>query len=144
MPTTTQTIIRVRGIIMDGGEMLLVKHAADADYYALPGGHLEWGEDVRECLRREITEELGIRPEIGRLLYVNNFTGADGIQSVEFFFEIGRPQLFRDMGGPAATHAYELADVIWAKPGDPVKILPKRLDDDFRAGKVMEDGVRFI
>lgn len=82
MSSNTQTIIRVRGIIMDGGEMLLVKHAADADYYALPGGHLEWGEDVRECLRREITEELGIRPEIGRLLYVNNFTGADGVRFV--------------------------------------------------------------
>jgi len=67
-------IIKVRAIILHEGKMLVVRHPHDTSFAALPGGKLEWGEDIRECLVREIIEELGVKPEVGRLLYVNNFT----------------------------------------------------------------------
>ena len=65
-------IIKVRGIIIHDSKLLIVKHK-QSQFMALPGGHLEYGEDVVACLRRELFEELGVPPEIGRLLYINTF-----------------------------------------------------------------------
>lgn len=77
MENEKNTIVRVRGIIISESKLLVVKHAHDTSFAALPGGHLEWEEDVKECISREIIEELGIIPQIGRLLYINNFTDAN-------------------------------------------------------------------
>ncbi|PWH06208.1 ADP-ribose pyrophosphatase [Brachybacterium endophyticum] len=41
------------------------------DHWLLPGGGVDAGEDARECARREVQEELGLRLEIGRLLAVH-------------------------------------------------------------------------
>lgn len=41
------------------------------DYQEIPGGYVETGESPREACVREVREELGISPEIGRLLAVD-------------------------------------------------------------------------
>ncbi len=54
------------------GKLLIVRrgHEPEKGRWALPGGHLEWGETLSQALRREVQEEVGliICPE--RLLYV--------------------------------------------------------------------------
>jgi 8-oxo-dGTP diphosphatase len=42
------------------GQWLLVRRA-DTGTWCLPGGTLEWGETVRDCLVREVAEETGAR-----------------------------------------------------------------------------------
>jgi len=144
MKNEKKIVIRVRGIILFEDKLLVVKHPNDTSFGALPGGHLEWGEDIRECLVREIIEELGIKPEIGRLLYVNNFIDGDSIQSVEFFFEITNANMYMDIGNNSRTHAHEIAEIIWAKPTDTISILPKKLGEDFKKGEMVSDLVRYI
>lgn len=136
--------VRVRAIIINDGKLLGVKHPHDTSFCALPGGHLEHKEEIKECLQREIIEELGIKPEIGRLLYVNNFIDADEKQSIEFFFEITNSQEYKNMESLPKTHAHEIAEIVWVNPADDVRIMPKGLEDDFKAGKILSDEVRFI
>lgn len=78
-------VIRCRAIILHNRKLLAVRYVEDSSFAALPGGRLEFGEDIKECMDRKIIEELGVKPDIGRLLYVYTFMSSENIQSVEFF-----------------------------------------------------------
>ncbi len=139
-----QIKIRCRGIIVHDGKLLLVKHSHGADFYALPGGHLDFGEDPMECIAREMVEELGIVPVIGRLLYVYSFVNSEGKQSVEFHFEIKNGADFLAHAEKEKSHAFEIVDVVWADQSTSLRILPEEIGKAFKAGKLFEDQVRFI
>lgn len=67
------------GILAIGGKMLLVKRKNDPfrGRYALPGGFVEYGETVEDCVIREIREETGLIVSIDRLLGVYSAPGRD-------------------------------------------------------------------
>lgn len=54
----------------DQGRLLLVEPTYK-DYWDIPGGYLEPGETPTEACAREITEELGLEIEPGRLLVID-------------------------------------------------------------------------
>lgn len=62
-----------RGVIIESNSVL-VNRSRNAktgeDYCALPGGHVDPGENCRETVRREIIEELGCATRVGDLLLV--------------------------------------------------------------------------
>jgi 8-oxo-dGTP diphosphatase len=144
MEKKKKIIIKVRAIILHQGKLLVVRHPHDTSFAALPGGHLEWGEDVRDAVIREIVEELGAKPEIGRLFYINNYTQEDGKQYVEFFFEVKNGADYLDSEKLTRSHAHEIAEILWVSPTDDILILPKVLADDFKSGNIVSDEVRFI
>lgn len=53
-----------RAIVFDKDGKVALVHVSKHDYYMLPGGGIEDGEDSRNGLNREITEELGCKIEI--------------------------------------------------------------------------------
>ena len=61
--TTTDYLYRIslKAVIYnDQGEILLVKESG-RDWWDLPGGGLDYGETVHECLARELSEEVGLK-----------------------------------------------------------------------------------
>ncbi len=54
--------ISVKALIFDETRtrFLLVKE--NKGTWEMPGGGIDWGEDARECLKREIFEEMGLEP----------------------------------------------------------------------------------
>jgi 8-oxo-dGTP diphosphatase len=55
--------IRVAGLLINGGRVLLVRQQKDGrTYWLLPGGGVEEGEELEDALLREITEECGLPP----------------------------------------------------------------------------------
>ena len=64
-------------IIWEGRGLILRRSPYDKTFagtWELPGGKLEFGEGLEECLCREIREETGLEAiEIKRLLYANTF-----------------------------------------------------------------------
>lgn len=136
-------IVKVRGVIIHDNKLLIVKHK-ESQFMALPGGHLEYGEDVITCLKRELIEELGVLPEIGRLLYISTFMNNKKDEYVEFFFEIKNGEKYLNIDGLERTHAHELAEILWVSPDSDIEILPKQFDQDFKNNKIFEGETKFI
>ena len=136
-------IIKVRGVIIHDSKLLIVKHK-ESQFMALPGGHLEYGEDVITCLKRELVEELGVLPEIGRLLYINTFLSDNKTEYVEFFFEVKNGEEYLNIEELERTHAHELAEILWISPSDNISMLPKQFDEDFKKNKIFEGETKFI
>lgn len=58
--------VSVKGVVIRGGRVLLLRN--ERDEWELPGGKLELGEDPRDCLAREVAEEVGWQVTIGPIL----------------------------------------------------------------------------
>ena len=131
-------VVRSRAVIIHEGKLLVVKHPG-RDFYVLPGGHLDPGEDPKECMERELVEELGILPKVGKLLFVYTYTNATGVQSIEFFFEIENGEEYLSHDAFEKTHAHEIEEVSWITPSDDVRLLPQEFHTLFKEGRVGGD-----
>lgn len=73
-------------------KVFLPKRAATKKFlpglYELPGGHVDYGEDIVDGLRREITEEFGMTIQAGdpfaAFTYKNTIKGSNSIQVIYF------------------------------------------------------------
>lgn len=82
---TNRYNLRVYGIIMNSNGDVLVsdERRNGVSFTKFPGGGLEFGEGLADCLKREIKEELGVEAEIGELFYVNNFFQASAFRETD-------------------------------------------------------------
>lgn len=121
--------VTVRALIVDRGELFMVKHHGES-YYALPGGHLEDGEHLEEAMVRELEEETGVKAKVGKALIVNDWVGPKD-HMVEFFFWIENAADFRKADILTSTHGHELDETIFADPTKGFILLPSYLVDKF-------------
>jgi len=132
--------VNVRGIIINNkGEIFCQKLTANTgkgrDFWCTPGGGLEMGEGLLDGLRREMIEETGIKPEIGKLLFIQQFAES-GEQSahgpneqLEFFFLITNWQDYQHINLEQTSHGVEeVAECGFVDPKT-TRILPSYLTE---------------
>jgi ADP-ribose pyrophosphatase YjhB (NUDIX family) len=136
--------VRSRAIIIHDKKLLVVDHGHAEPFFALPGGHLDPGEDPLTCIRREIEEELGVAPIVGRLLFVYSFFDREGVQSIEFLFEVVNASDFVSFEKHARSHAHEIHGARWISQEDTVHLLPEQILSEFQQDTIVSDKVRFI
>lgn len=88
--------VATKAIIVENRRILVVKHRQVDDFYTLPGGGTNQGEDSRTALQRECLEELGAQVRVGELRYVRDYVADNhgfavktppGFHQVELMFE---------------------------------------------------------
>ena len=70
-PILPHPIIAVGAVIEnDAGEILMVRRCRPPrkGEWSIPGGKVEWGEPVQTALKREVTEETGLKIELAGLI----------------------------------------------------------------------------
>jgi len=70
---TNQFNIRVYGLLINNSNEVLVvdEYIKDELITKFPGGGLEFGEGLKDCLVREFIEETGNKVKVGELFFVN-------------------------------------------------------------------------
>ena len=132
--------VNVRGIIVsDQGEIfcqrLTARNSDGRNFWCTPGGGLELGESLLDGLRREMIEETGVKPEIGKLLIIEQFAES-GEQSahgpneqLEFFFLITNWQDYQHINLEQTSHGVEeVAECGFVDPKT-TRILPSYLTE---------------
>lgn len=82
-------LVRACGILLHGDKVLAHEgtDGSGGPCYALPGGHLDFGETLPACMSREIYEEAGLNVEAEKLVYIHeNFYGWKGVTTHEIGF----------------------------------------------------------
>lgn len=81
--------IRASGLCREGDRLLLMNHKrlTGSDFWAPPGGGVEFGESVSDTLKREFLEEANLSVEVGPFAFGCEFIKAP-LHSVELFFEV--------------------------------------------------------
>jgi 8-oxo-dGTP diphosphatase len=129
--------ISVRGIALYDGKLFCVRlkpykeklRAEGGDYWCLPGGGLEDGEPLLAGIEREMIEETGIKPEIGKLLFIQQFTFNEK-EYLEFFFHIINAEEYLHVDLSKTTHGEkELAEADFIDPAT-VRVLPTFLSTE--------------
>jgi mutator protein MutT len=66
-------LVRPTGLLIENDKVLIVKQdVMETRQWSLPGGRLEFGETVEQCLIREFKEETGLKIAVKELLYVTD------------------------------------------------------------------------
>ena len=132
--------VNVRGIIInDQGEIfcqqLTANNGKGLNFWCTPGGGLEMGESLLDGLRREMIEETGVKPEIGKLLFIQQFAesgeqSAHGLnEQLEFFFLITNWQDYQHIDLEQTSHGVEeVAECGFVDPKT-TRILPSYLTE---------------
>jgi 8-oxo-dGTP diphosphatase len=84
--------IRIRscGLCMNENKLLLVNHSGLSpgnNFWAPPGGGLQFGETLKDCLVREFREETGLVVQPGEFLFACEFIQPP-LHALELYFDV--------------------------------------------------------
>jgi ADP-ribose pyrophosphatase YjhB (NUDIX family) len=101
--------VNVRGIIFKDDKLLAQQLVPDSNgkernYWCTPGGGMEEGESLCQGLTREMVEETGITPKIGKLLFIQQFRDNNGQEQLEFFFLIENTEGYKTIDLSKTSH----------------------------------------
>lgn len=67
--------VRVYGVLINDKQEVLLVHekVGGTEFVKFPGGGLEFGEGIKDCLIREYKEETGIDVEVDQHVYTTDF-----------------------------------------------------------------------
>lgn len=84
-----KTRVRVCGLCWQDGKLLMVNHRGlnSGDFWAPPGGGIEFGEAAADTLVREFQEETNLPVSAGALRFVCEYIQPP-LHAVELFFEV--------------------------------------------------------
>jgi integral membrane protein len=130
----------VRGIIAHKGQLLAMQ-PQESGFWYMPGGQVASEESVKDGLRRIVTEQTGIKPTVGRLVYVWQNKNTK-VEQLELFFMISNVRDYVRTGVMTAKKGPDGFDEVgFIEPGTGSDLQPeflrsRPLPQSSTAGKV--------
>jgi mutator protein MutT len=108
--------VGVGAVIVDQRRVVLIKRRFEplAGQWSLPGGAVDVGETLTECVAREMQEETGLVVEVGPVIEVFDRIIRDGDGRVQFHYVLV-DYLCRPVGGTLQAGS-DVAEALYASP----------------------------
>ena len=84
--------LRVCGLLYRKDSLLLIKHTGlgtENEFWAPPGGGVEFDEPLIDALKREFLEETGLQVKSAKFQFINEFINPP-LHAVELFFHVSK------------------------------------------------------
>lgn len=110
-----QLRVRVCGICVQKGKILLVNHSGmneSGEFWSPPGGGLQFGETIEDCLKREFLEETSTVISVGSFLKINEFVQPP-LHAIELFYEVKILSSEIEIGFDPEMEEQIIKDVKW-------------------------------
>ncbi len=149
IPAHGQQVITACAFIhkkIDGIEKVFLPKRADTKkflpgVYELPGGHIEYGEELIPGLKREVMEEFGMRIDVGdpfaAFTYLNEIKGSHSIEIIYF-------ARFQDPLENITIHPEDHSGFDWISENDLPKIMTKSKNEDDPEIRSIKKGFRIL
>jgi 8-oxo-dGTP diphosphatase len=107
--------VRVCGICVQDGKILLINHSGlneTGEFWAPPGGGLQFGETIEECLKREFLEETNTTVSMGKFLTVREFLKYP-LHAIELCYEVSIESGEIEIGIDPEMEEQIIKDIEW-------------------------------
>ncbi len=119
-----QIRVRVCGVCIQENQILMINHKGlnqENVFWNAPGGGLEYGETIINCLKREFKEECNLKIEVGNFLahyeYIN-----EPLHAIELFYEVKIVEGILKLGQDPEVDFETMTDLKWIDLFDLKKI----------------------
>ena len=124
----------VKSLVVFNRRVLIIKrsnYSIGAGEWDIPGGSIRFGEDLQECLHREIMEETGLTIRVDRLLYAMTSLISQSRQIVILTY-------LSHADTDAVILSHEHTDFLWATKSQLKERLSKPTLDDYTRNSVFD------
>jgi len=118
-----------RLVVLNEKNELLIVHMWKV--WGIPWGGIDFWESIIEALERESVEELWIKADADKLIFIQDYTDTRKgkyTHFFEYFWTVKNNDDFKNVLNTYkdSSHAFELLDIKWSKIEDlPEKFMPK-------------------
>lgn len=101
-------------IINKKRDILLVKSSKWKDYYVVPGGHVDYGEEIKDAAEREALEEVGIKTKFVKMLTIQELIFPKEFYKKKHF--IALDCLCKAISTKVKKDGREIKETLWINP----------------------------
>ncbi len=145
--------VSAKAIILDNNKILMIRNCDSAgDWYILPGGGQNPGENLSDALKRECFEEIGAEVNVGPIRLIRDYIGRNhefsqtdaDVHQVEIMFECELQSNYV----PTVGHSPDVnqTGVVWLEIEElsQYRIYPAALRDILQGGFVNSSGALYL
>lgn len=134
-----------RAVVMDENGNVALLPVSKGDYYKLPGGGIDEGENIIEAVKRECIEEIGceieIIKELGEIL---EYRPKINFKQISYCF---LAKLSGLKGKPKFTQSEirnGFRDPVWVTISEAIELVSKNITDDYSGGTIIARDTTFL
>jgi len=127
-----------RAVVFDDENHIGLLYVKNHNYYKLPGGGIEEGEDIKTTLDRECEEELGTEVEITKEVgSIVEYRAQFKLRQTSYCF-LARTSSIKNAPNFTEEEKSSGFEIIWVEPGEALKLLNLKQTPDYE-GKFIEE-----